>query len=125
MAPNIDTVQLIHDPERTPGGAILLDGNRLRDATVASIAARIEAAGSPTVCLATVLVGSDGPSGVYVRMKHRKATEAGMVSRGVELPDTATQSEVETAVAESSRTRRFTGSSCSCHCRRISIPNRC
>lgn len=99
MAPNIDTVQLIHDPERTQGGAILLDGNRLRDATVASIAARLEAAGSPKVCLATVLVGSDGPSGVYVRMKHRKATEAGMVSRGVELPDTATQSEVESAVA--------------------------
>ncbi len=55
--------------------------------------------GSPAICLATVLVGSDGPSGVYVRMKHRKATEAGMVSRGVELPDSATQAEVEQAVA--------------------------
>lgn len=90
---------MISDPDRTDGGAILLDGNRLRDATVASIAERIAAAGSPAVCLATVLVGSDGPSGVYVRMKHRKATEAGMVSRGVELPETATQAEVEEAVA--------------------------
>lgn len=90
---------MISDPDRTDGGAILLDGNRLRDATVASIAERIAAAGSPSVCLATVLVGSDGPSGVYVRMKHRKATEAGMVSRGVELPETATQAEVEEAVA--------------------------
>ncbi|MGA1034846.1 MAG: tetrahydrofolate dehydrogenase/cyclohydrolase catalytic domain-containing protein, partial [Ilumatobacteraceae bacterium] len=89
----------ISDPERTAGGAILLDGNRLRDETVASIASRIMSVGSPAICLATVLVGSDGPSGVYVRMKHRKATEAGMVSRGVELPDSATQAEVEQAVA--------------------------
>jgi methylenetetrahydrofolate dehydrogenase (NADP+)/methenyltetrahydrofolate cyclohydrolase len=98
-APNIGRVATISDPERTAGGAILLDGNRLRDETVASIASRIMSVGSPVICLATVLVGSDGPSGVYVRMKHRKATEAGMVSRGVELPDSATQAEVEQAVA--------------------------
>ena len=97
--PNIDEVESISNPDRTVGGAILLDGNRLRDATVASIAARIQQAGSPPVCLATVLVGSDGPSGVYVRMKHRKATEAGLVSLGVELPDTASQAEVEAAVS--------------------------
>lgn len=93
-------MQVISDPERTAGGAILLDGNRLRDATVATIAERIRGAGSPPVCLATVLVGSDAPSQVYLRMKHRKATEAGMVSRGVELPGDATQAEVEAAVAE-------------------------
>lgn len=92
-------MQVISDPERTPGGAVVLDGNRLRDLTVASMAERIRSAGSPPVCLATVLVGSDGPSQVYVRMKHRKATEAGLVSRGVELPGDASQADVETAVA--------------------------
>lgn len=93
-------MQAIPDPERTAGGAVLLDGNRLRDTTVAAIAERIRAAGSPAVCLATVLVGSDAPSQVYVRMKHRKATEAGMVSRGVELPGDASQAAVEAAVAD-------------------------
>jgi methylenetetrahydrofolate dehydrogenase (NADP+)/methenyltetrahydrofolate cyclohydrolase len=85
--------------ERTAGGAILLDGNRLRDETVSRLRSEIEAAGSPEVCLATVLVGADKPSQIYVRMKHRKAEEAGLVSRGVELPESATQAEVEEQVA--------------------------
>jgi len=86
--------------ERTAGGAVLMDGNRLRDEIVADLRRTIEAAGSPPVCLATVLVGDDGPSQIYVRNKHKKATEAGMVSRGVVLPASATQAEVEAAVAE-------------------------
>lgn len=88
------------DGDRTAGGALLLDGNRLRDETVARLRDDLVTAGSPEVCLATVLVGSDAPSRIYVNMKHRKATEAGIVSRGVELPDTATQAEVEAAVAD-------------------------
>jgi methylenetetrahydrofolate dehydrogenase (NADP+)/methenyltetrahydrofolate cyclohydrolase len=51
------------------------------------------------VCLATVLVGDDGPSQRYVKMKHRKAEEAGMVSHHVGLPATASQAQVEDAVA--------------------------
>jgi methylenetetrahydrofolate dehydrogenase (NADP+) / methenyltetrahydrofolate cyclohydrolase len=85
--------------ERTPGGAILMDGARLRDEVVAELRATIDAAGSPEVCLATVLVGDDRPSQVYVRMKHRKAQEAGMLSKQVELPATASQAQVEDAVA--------------------------
>ena len=85
--------------EHTAGGAVLMDGNRLRDETVARIRAEIESLGSPAVCLATVLVGADKPSQIYVRMKHRKAEEAGIVSKGVELPATASQFEVEAAVA--------------------------
>jgi len=76
-----------------------MDGNRLRDEIVAGLRHTIEAAGSPAVCLATVLVGDDGPSQIYVRNKHKKATEAGMVSRGVVLPATASQAQVEDAVA--------------------------
>lgn len=88
------------DFERTPGGAVLMDGNRLRDETVARIRGEIEALGNPSVCLATVLVGGDRPSQIYVRMKHRKAGEAGIASRQVELPDEATQQDVEDAVRE-------------------------
>jgi methylenetetrahydrofolate dehydrogenase (NADP+)/methenyltetrahydrofolate cyclohydrolase len=88
------------DFERTPGGAILMDGNRLRDETVARLRGEIEALGSPPVCLATVLVGVDKPSQIYVRMKQKKAQEAGMVSKGIELPETATQADVEAVVGE-------------------------
>jgi methylenetetrahydrofolate dehydrogenase (NADP+) / methenyltetrahydrofolate cyclohydrolase len=86
--------------ERTTGGAILMDGNRLRDETVVRLRSEIDALGSPTVCLATVLVGADKPSQIYVRMKQKKAEEAGMVSKGVELPETATQADVEAVVGE-------------------------
>jgi methylenetetrahydrofolate dehydrogenase (NADP+)/methenyltetrahydrofolate cyclohydrolase len=86
--------------ERTPGGAVLMDGNRLRDETVVRLRSEIDALGSPPVCLATVLVGVDKPSQIYVRMKQRKAQEAGMVSKGVELPETATQADVEAVVGE-------------------------
>ena len=88
------------DFERTAGGAILMDGNRLRDEIVVRIAAELKAMGSPAVCLATVLVGGDKPSQIYVKMKHRKAQEAGLISRGVQLGEDATQSEVEAAVAD-------------------------
>ncbi len=78
--------------------ATLMDGNALRDELIAGIRARIEDAGSPAVCLATVLVGDDGPSQRYVNMKHKKAAEAGLASRHVDLPATATQAEVESVV---------------------------
>jgi methylenetetrahydrofolate dehydrogenase (NADP+)/methenyltetrahydrofolate cyclohydrolase len=84
--------------KRTPGGALIMDGEVLRDETVARLRQEIEAKGSPKVCLATLLVGDDKPSKIYVRWKHKKAEEAGMVSKGIELPDSATQEEVERAV---------------------------
>ena len=50
------------DFDRTPGGAVLMDGNRLRDEIVARIRTEITELGVPAVCLATVLVGDDKPS---------------------------------------------------------------
>ena len=64
---------------------------KLRDA--------INSAGNPAICLATVLVGDDAPSHIYVNSKHKKAQEAGMVSKGVNLPENSTQAQVEDAVA--------------------------
>jgi len=84
--------------KRTPGGAILMDGNNLRDETVARLRKEIEAAGSPAVCLATVLVGGDKPSHIYVASKHKKAQEAGMISVGVHLEEDASQEQVEAEV---------------------------
>ena len=84
--------------ERTPGGAVLMDGIRLRDELIAGLKAQIEGLGNPHVCLATVLVGDDKPSRLYVASKQKKAGEAGMVSRHVELPADISQSDLEAAV---------------------------
>ena len=86
--------------KRTAGGALLLDGMQLRDETVAKIKATIAAAGNPKICLATVLIGDDPPSHIYVANKHKKAQEAGMVSKGLQLPADASQAQVEKAVSE-------------------------
>jgi len=87
------------DFDRTPGGAILMDGVRLRGEIIASLRTTIEGAGSPPVCLATVLVGDDKPSRLYVGSKRKLAGEAGMTSKHVELGNDATQAQVENAVA--------------------------
>jgi len=86
--------------KRTAGGALLLDGMQLRDETVAKIKATIAAAGNPKICLATVLIGDDPPSHIYVANKHKKAQEAGMMSKGLQLPADVTQAQVEKAVSE-------------------------
>ncbi len=77
---------------------LILDGLALRDLMVRRIAQRMEAAGNPAVCLATVLVGDDGPSQTYVRNKHKFAAQAGLQSRNETLPATASQAEVEDLV---------------------------
>jgi methylenetetrahydrofolate dehydrogenase (NADP+) / methenyltetrahydrofolate cyclohydrolase len=50
--------------------------------------------------LAAVLVGDDPASKVYVGMKHRATEAAGMLSRQIVLPATASQDELERVVSE-------------------------
>ncbi len=88
------------DWARTDGGAIVMDGNRLRDTLIDRLRQKVEAAGSPEVCLATVLVGEDKPSQVYVRAKQKKAAEAGLASRHVGIDGSATQAEIEEIVRD-------------------------
>ena len=78
--------------------AVIMDGARLRDDIVAELRAEIEAAGNPPVCLATVLVGDDKPSQIYVRSKQKKAAEAGMQSRHVAIDSNVSQAELEDTV---------------------------
>ena len=47
----------------------------------------------------TVLVGADPGSAAYVAGKHRDCAEVGVASVRVDLPETATQDDVEAAVA--------------------------
>lgn len=75
-----------------------MDGNALRDEIVRNVARTIAHAGSPKICLATVLVGDDGPSHRYVRNKHVQAAKAGLESRNEILPADIGQVEVEAVV---------------------------
>ena len=84
---------------RTVGGALVLDGNALRDHIVAQVRREVGELSS-VPCLATVLIGDDGPSQVYVRNKHRQAQLAGMMSRNETLPPDASQHDAEALVRQ-------------------------
>jgi methylenetetrahydrofolate dehydrogenase (NADP+)/methenyltetrahydrofolate cyclohydrolase len=82
--------------------AKLLDGEALATTIRAQVAkgvAELKKSGI-TVGLGTILVGDDGPSARYVAMKHSDCEEVGIVSAHRHLPASASQQEVEDAVAE-------------------------
>ena len=85
------------DAQRTAGGALVLDGNALRDRMVTEVRREVGELSS-VPCLATVLIGQDGPSQVYVRNKHRQAQLAGMMSRNETLPHDVSQVDAEDLV---------------------------
>jgi methylenetetrahydrofolate dehydrogenase (NADP+)/methenyltetrahydrofolate cyclohydrolase len=77
--------------------ARLLDGKALAQTTQAEIAAAVAkrvAAGGPRPGLATVLVGDDPASHVYVRNKRKACEQIGMVSVHRELPASTSQAEL-------------------------------
>ncbi len=82
--------------------AITLDGKAVAAAVKEEVAARVEALADrgKTVGLATVLVGEDPASHVYVRNKRRTAEMLGIRSIHHELPEFATQEQVEELIAE-------------------------
>ena len=77
---------------------VIMDGTALSKLRRQELAKELVGLGSPAVCLATVLVGDDGPSRRYVASKQKQAAEVGMQSRHVGLPATASQAEVDDAV---------------------------
>ena len=72
-------------------------------AQVAEEVARRTAQGQPAPGLATVLVGDNPASQVYVKSKHKACQQVGIQSFGYELPATATQQEVEDLVRATER----------------------
>ncbi|MDG4595049.1 MAG: bifunctional methylenetetrahydrofolate dehydrogenase/methenyltetrahydrofolate cyclohydrolase FolD [Candidatus Contendobacter sp.] len=86
--------------------ATIIDGKRFAARLRAGIAARaaqLKAEHGVTPGLATVLVGEDPASQIYVRNKGLQAREAGMNSFEHRLPATATQAELLARVAELNR----------------------
>lgn len=83
--------------------ATIIDGKaiaeKVRLAAADDVAAML-AAGKPKPGLATVLVGDNPASQVYVSSKQKACAQIGMESYGFKLPATATQEEVEGLVKE-------------------------
>ncbi len=82
--------------------AALMDGTTLASTIVdgaADRAARFAVLTGGPPCLATVLVGDDPASATYVRMKENRSRKAGIDSRHVDLPTTASTEMVVEAVA--------------------------
>ncbi|MEU8569156.1 bifunctional methylenetetrahydrofolate dehydrogenase/methenyltetrahydrofolate cyclohydrolase [Streptomyces pathocidini] len=82
--------------------AQILDGKATAAAIKSELVARVEAlkARGATPGLGTLLVGEDPGSKWYVAGKHRDCAEVGIASIQRELPETATQEEIEAVVRE-------------------------
>ena len=77
-----------------------LDGKAAAAAIKSELKERVDALRASGIVpgIATVLVGADPASQLYVGMKHRQSEEIGMNSIQVELPAESTQAEVEAAI---------------------------
>lgn len=83
--------------------AQIIDGKLIAEqvrADVAAAVAKRKEAGKSTPGLATVLVGENPASQVYVRNKQKSSAEVGITSFGHVLPADASQEEVETLVKQ-------------------------
>lgn len=91
--------------------AVTLDGVATAAAVKGELTERIAALRARGVVagLGTLLVGSDPGSLSYVAGKHRDCAEVGIESIRVDLPETATDAEVRSAIAELNANPAVTG----------------
>ncbi|MER6311079.1 bifunctional methylenetetrahydrofolate dehydrogenase/methenyltetrahydrofolate cyclohydrolase [Streptomyces sp. NPDC001739] len=91
--------------------AQILDGKATAAAIKSELAARVEALKAKGVQpgLGTLLVGDDPGSRWYVNGKHRDCAQVGIASIQRELPETATQEEIEAVVRELNEDPACTG----------------
>jgi methylenetetrahydrofolate dehydrogenase (NADP+)/methenyltetrahydrofolate cyclohydrolase len=78
--------------------ATIMDGKALAERIRAEVAR--EVAELDAIRLATVLVGDDPASDVYIRLKHKASTEVGIDSRDVRLAATTSEAELLERVRE-------------------------
>ena len=72
--------------KKTSGGAILMDGTKVAKSIESEIAKELSRKPNTKVTLATVLIGDDPASKLYVGMKERRAAAIGIQSKHIELP---------------------------------------
>jgi methylenetetrahydrofolate dehydrogenase (NADP+)/methenyltetrahydrofolate cyclohydrolase len=82
--------------------AVILDGKKIADKLIEILKEEIEESGLYPR-LATVIVGSDEASQMYIRMKHRACEQVGIGSVGVELAGDATTGQVLQTVTRLNR----------------------
>ncbi|HLF98860.1 MAG TPA: bifunctional 5,10-methylenetetrahydrofolate dehydrogenase/5,10-methenyltetrahydrofolate cyclohydrolase [Acidimicrobiia bacterium] len=83
--------------------ARLMDGTRLAAQVLADVASAAETFAARSLrrpCLAAVLVGEDPASVTYVKMKQSRSARAGIDSRLVHLPESASTTELVDAIAK-------------------------
>jgi methylenetetrahydrofolate dehydrogenase (NADP+) / methenyltetrahydrofolate cyclohydrolase len=78
--------------------AITIDGKALAEKVRAEVAREVSQLGG--VGLATVLVGDDPASHIYIDLKHKAAQAAGMEARDLKLPGDITEEELLTTIEE-------------------------
>src|SRR5438045_9801162 len=81
-----------------PMAATLIDGKALGAKVREEVAASVAELGH--VGLATVLVGDDPASHIYIDLKQKAATQAGMDARDVKLPADTSEDELLATIAE-------------------------
>ena len=86
--------------------AIILDGRLAASEIKAELSKIIK---GKRLGLGTILVGEDPGSRSYVAGKHRDCAEVGITSIRIDLPETATQTEILNAVAELNKNPQCTG----------------
>jgi methylenetetrahydrofolate dehydrogenase (NADP+) / methenyltetrahydrofolate cyclohydrolase len=79
--------------------AVRIDGKAIAEKVRAQVAKDVQAFGGP-VCLATILVGEDPASHIYVGWKHKAAAEAGIETRDHRLPESTSESDVLELLAQ-------------------------
>jgi methylenetetrahydrofolate dehydrogenase (NADP+)/methenyltetrahydrofolate cyclohydrolase len=79
--------------------AALIDGKALSAKVRAQVAEEVRAYGEP-VCLATILVGDDPASHIYVGSKHKASHEAGIESRDHRFSEETPESTILELIAE-------------------------
>jgi len=92
--------------------ARVVDGKAIAEQIRAEVAASVEKrvkAGKPRPGLATVLVGENPASQAYVKSKQKACAEVGIESFGHDLPENASQKEVENLVTELNKDPRVNG----------------
>jgi methylenetetrahydrofolate dehydrogenase (NADP+)/methenyltetrahydrofolate cyclohydrolase len=92
--------------------ATIIDGKAVAAAVRAEVKAGVEAwvaGGGPRPGLATVLVGDDPASAIYVANKQRACAEVGIEGIGHEPPGDTSQDEIEALVRELNADSRVSG----------------
>ena len=91
--------------------AVILDGKATAQTIKNNLAQRVSALKAKGINpgLGTILVGDDAGSHAYVNGKHKDCAEVGISSIRIDLPKTATQSDVMNAISQLNNDSNCTG----------------